>query len=185
MKNNFISPFENDIFALTWKAFKNLYPDKDCKCYYEPNIRDDADGTKVYGLTDFNEETGEVTVFCNPILPICDMAEILAHELAHVAVGLEHNHDEVWEKAFDDIFNEYNRIGEEFFETHSAVEVTDGKAYVKDNEQNISDPKLETVKQFIIHPMCDNIDCELCKNNNGYCKAQKQAEKILTYLSEN
>lgn len=35
----------------------------------------------------------------------------LAHELAHVAVGVEHDHDEVWQEAFDKIFEEYNRIG--------------------------------------------------------------------------
>lgn len=128
------TPIVNDIFALIWKAFKNLYPDKTCKVYYEPNIRDDEDGNEVYGLTDWNEETGEISVFLNPILPICDMAEIFAHELAHVAVGFENDHNKVWEKAFDDIFNEYNRIGDEMFDTHTPVETTSGKAYVKENE---------------------------------------------------
>ena len=41
--------------------------------------------------------------------------ETLAHELAHVAVGVEHEHDAVWEEAFDKIFAEYNRLGEEMF----------------------------------------------------------------------
>lgn len=38
-----------------------------------------------------------------------------AHELAHVAVGVEHDHDEVWQEAFDKIFEEYNRIGSQMF----------------------------------------------------------------------
>lgn len=29
------TPFENDTFSLVWQAFKNLYPDKDCKCYWD------------------------------------------------------------------------------------------------------------------------------------------------------
>lgn len=140
------TPFENDIFALTWQAFKNLYPDNDCKCYYDPNIRDEDDGTKVYGLTDFDEETGEVTVFCNPILPICDMAEIFAHELAHVAVGVEHDHDEVWAKAFDDIFNEYNRIGEQMFPDRTMVEVISGKAYVPQNKEDAVNAKVDEIR---------------------------------------
>ena len=124
-----ITPFENDTFAIVWQAFKNLYPDKECKCFWEPRIRDNENGNECYGLTDFDEETGEVTVFVKPSLTVIDATEILAHELAHVAVGLEHNHDEEWEKAFDDIFNEYNRIGDELFSGHTSIEVTDGKAY--------------------------------------------------------
>lgn len=111
-----ISPFINDAFSMVWLAFKNLYPDKDCKCFWEPNIRDDEDGNECYGLTDFDEETGEVFVFVKPSLKMVDAIEILAHELAHVAVGVEHDHDEEWEKAFEGIFNEYNRIGDELFE---------------------------------------------------------------------
>jgi hypothetical protein len=32
-----------------------------------------------------------------------------------VAVGIEHDHDEVWQEAFDKIFEEYNRIGNQMF----------------------------------------------------------------------
>lgn len=41
------------------------------------------------------------------------MMETLAHELAHVIVGPNHDHDEKWEEVFDNIFNEYNRYGKE------------------------------------------------------------------------
>lgn len=109
------TPFKNDIFGLIWEAFKNLYPDKDCECYFETQIRDNADGEKAYGLTDFDEETGGITLFVDAALPLQDAAEIFAHELAHVAVGIEHDHDEEWENAFEAIFVEYNRVGEEIF----------------------------------------------------------------------
>ena len=46
--------------------------------------------------------------------------ETFAHELAHVAVGVEHEHDSVWEEAFDKIFAEYNRIGEELYGSKEA-----------------------------------------------------------------
>ncbi len=106
------TPFKNDIFSMIWKAFKNLYPDKDCLCFWDPMIRDSEDGAPVYGLTDFGDD-GQITVFVKSSLTIENAAEIFAHELAHVAVGVGHDHDDVWEKAFDDIFCEYNRIGEE------------------------------------------------------------------------
>ena len=72
------TPFKNDIFALIWKAFKNLYPDKDCECYWQPNIRDEEDGTPVYGLTDFGGG-GTIAIFVTPSLSVADAAEIFAH----------------------------------------------------------------------------------------------------------
>ena len=31
MKDRLIAPFQNDMFAMVWGAFKKLYPDKDCE----------------------------------------------------------------------------------------------------------------------------------------------------------
>ena len=73
-----------------------------------------CDGKPVYGLTDFADD-GSVAVFVKPSLEVADAVEILAHELAHVAVGIEHDHDEVWQEAFNKIFEEYNRIGNQMF----------------------------------------------------------------------
>ena len=64
-----ITPFENDIFALIWQAFKNLYPDKECKCFWEPQIREDENGNEVFGLTDFDDD-GSVVVFVRPDLEV-------------------------------------------------------------------------------------------------------------------
>ena len=114
LKDRLIAPFQNDMFAMVWSAFKKLYPDKDCEIYWEPQIRDEEDGKPVYGLTDFADD-GSVAVFVKPSLEVADAVEILAHELAHVAVGVEHGHDEAWQGAFDKIFEEYNRIGSQMF----------------------------------------------------------------------
>ena len=108
------TPFKNDMFALIWMAFKNLYPEKECECFWEPAIREDENGNEVFGLTDFGDD-GTVVVFVRPDLEVAVAGEILAHELAHVAVGVEHEHDAVWEEAFAAIFAEYNRIGDEMF----------------------------------------------------------------------
>ena len=125
------SPFKNDVFAIILKAFKNLYPDKEFECFWEPYIRSEEDGTPAYGLTDFADD-GTITVYVTPTITVAQAAEVLGHELAHVAVGFEHGHDEIWEKAFGDIHEEYNRIGEEMFPSAQAVEVTDGKAFRRD-----------------------------------------------------
>lgn len=103
------TPFQNDVFAIVWIAFKNLYPDKNCVCYWETEIRESEDGRKPYGLTDFGDD-GIVTVFVSADLGVRDAAEILAHELAHVAVGVDVDHGQEWEDAFCAIHEEYNRI---------------------------------------------------------------------------
>lgn len=109
-----MSPFKNDPFALVWQAFDNLYPGKKFEAYWDSRIRDQEDGTPVFGLTSF-EDDGTIFVFVKPNLEVNQAIEIFAHELAHVAVGVEHDHDEAWETAFEAIFQEYNRIGDELF----------------------------------------------------------------------
>lgn len=108
------TPFENDPFAMVHQAFQNLYPGKECRAFWEPDIRPQEDGDEVYGLTDFGDD-GTIMVFVTPNMKVTDAVEILAHELAHVAVGADHDHDEVWGSAFDAIFQEYNRIGDEMY----------------------------------------------------------------------
>lgn len=114
LKDRLTTAFQNDMFAMVWGAFKRLYPDKNCEIYWEPQIRDAEDGKPAYGMTDFADD-GSVAVFVKPSLEVADAVEVLAHELAHVAVGVEHDHDEVWQEAFDKIFEEYNRIGSQMF----------------------------------------------------------------------
>lgn len=119
------TPFENDPFALVWMAFKNLYPGKECKVWYDKKEQDENSETVALGET-FFEDDGTTTVFIDYDLQVKDAVEIFAHELAHVAAGEEAAHGEAWENAFDSIFSEYNKIGYELFDKHDTLEVMDG-----------------------------------------------------------
>lgn len=132
MKN----PFLNDCFGMLWEAFCNLYPDKKDKvqCQWQPYLFDEVENEKCYGMTEYDDKEDFYYVSVTPEIKVLDATEILAHELAHCAVGVEHNHDEVWEKSFDDLFNEYNRIGEEKFDWHDKCECTDGKSHISEEE---------------------------------------------------
>ena len=107
------TPFENDPFSMVWIAFKNLYPDKECEVFWDQHQEDEH--KEEYGFTSFPTDgsTPQVLVFAEH--PVNIQTETFAHELAHVAVGPEHEHDEVWEAAFDAIFEEYNRLGDLMF----------------------------------------------------------------------
>ena len=107
--------FDNCPFGILDIAFKRLFPGIKYTAIFYPSMRDDESGEKVYGFTNFADD-GEITICIDTDLTINDAVEIFAHELAHVGVGEKHEHDEVWEQAFDDLFNEYNKIVEELFE---------------------------------------------------------------------
>lgn len=127
------NPFINDPFAMVWQAFQNLYPDKKCNCVFDV-LEKNEDGDTVYGETWFNDD-GSVEVVVDCTLKLSDAIEIFAHELAHVAVGADEAHDEKWQEAFDKIFIEYNRIGNEMFDRHTPVEdAINGKACYKEKE---------------------------------------------------
>lgn len=106
-------PFINDPFAVAYTAFKNLWPDKDCEIEWEKDLKDE-NGETVYGVTVFGDDGG-IYVAVSANLTVGDAIEVLAHELAHVAVyPVCDDHGKEWERAFDDIWREYIRInGEE------------------------------------------------------------------------
>lgn len=105
------TPFDNDMFSLIYQAFKGLYPEQErsCVCYWTVEPLKDNNGNEAYGCTTFSDD-GVVYVEVSAKLQVINAIEILAHELAHVAVGSEANHGEEWEHAFDAILTEYNRI---------------------------------------------------------------------------
>ncbi|SJP48374.1 hypothetical protein [Clostridioides difficile] len=86
----------------------NLYGDIDCEICFDYGLI--AEGN--YGVTTFCDDgTKVITLAIETTLDV--LCETLAHELAHVIVGIEHDHDEVWEKCFDSIHKEYNRYCKE------------------------------------------------------------------------
>lgn len=107
----FISPFANDPFALVCQAYKNLY-DKPFLAFFDQHDYDEHE--EEYGYTHFVDgEVPQIIIFAEHSVNIC--VETFAHELAHVAVGVEHGHDKVWSAAFDKILAGYNRLGKELF----------------------------------------------------------------------
>ncbi len=127
------TPFVNDMFALVWMAFKNLYPEKECMCEWVPKLDKDEDGEQLLGVTTFCDD-GDVFVEIAATITVADAVETFAHELAHVAAGDSAGHGKAWEEAYDKIFDEYNRIGYEMYDKHDKIDVVDGKAYVRENE---------------------------------------------------
>lgn len=107
--------FQNSPFEMLDKAFKNLYPDKSYIAYIDVDMKDE-DGEKVYGCTQFQDNNTPI-IFIDASLSIQNAIEIFAHELAHIAVGIDEEHSQKWEDAFELIFKEYSHIGEDLCKT--------------------------------------------------------------------
>ena len=98
------TPFEDVITAAT-----NISEELKSK---DITISFDEDMIESYG--ECNEyEDGSIEIVLNAYTPVRHLVETLGHELAHAMVGNKHEHNEVWEKAFDDIFEEYMRYTKE------------------------------------------------------------------------
>ncbi len=105
--------FKNSPFEILDKAFKSLYPDKEYIAFMGEHLEDE-EGKPVFGYTEYLDgEKPVITIDAG--LTIKDATEIFAHELAHVAAGMEAEHGEKWEREFDRIHKKYTEIGEEMF----------------------------------------------------------------------
>lgn len=107
--------FQNDPYVVVYRAFRELYPnvgDIDIAYDYEV-ITTDGTNEKLKGVTIFPDDGSIPQIRIDCTLPVDAIAEILAHELAHVALGKpdhndkERDHDERWEEAFDAIYNRF------------------------------------------------------------------------------
>lgn len=57
-----------------------------------------------YGVTIMPEDEFEIPlIVIRGSLSVIDSLEIMAHEFAHVCVGIEHDHNEVFQAKFDEI----------------------------------------------------------------------------------
>lgn len=103
--------FANDPFARVTKYFHLLYPDKKYHCFWTENNIEAEDGETAYGMTAFpcegSDESAVPEILISAELPVKHAVEVFAHELAHVAVGVEEGHGEAWERAFERIHNAY------------------------------------------------------------------------------
>jgi len=100
------------------QATVNLYGDVDAIIQYHPELKRSWKpslrfGRRVCGETYFPDDEATPVISLNPDIPLKHIIEILAHELAHVVVGYDRDHDSDWKYAFDRIHDEYLKISEE------------------------------------------------------------------------
>jgi hypothetical protein len=90
----------------------NLFPEivnKNIYIQFDSRLGSKETENVPYGETFIDDGTKDIIVSISGNLPIIENIEILAHELSHVIVGIENEHNEEWENVFNKIFVEYSR----------------------------------------------------------------------------
>lgn len=102
------TPFLNDPFVVVAEAYSRLW-NKPYLAVWSQHSPEDNDS---YGLTQSADGcTPVITIFAEHT--INEQIETFAHELAHVAVGVDHGHDAVFKKALKQLKAMYNIVYDE------------------------------------------------------------------------
>lgn len=91
----------NDPIYILVKIFENTHPDKKAQIDF---VSDMKKNTNAYGETCWADD-GNVYIQIDIETPMNGLIEVLAHELAHLAVGADAEHNKEWE-------NEFRKLGE-------------------------------------------------------------------------
>lgn len=67
----------------------------------------DEDGNQCYGVTIWPNDNGSILIHVSSEINLSFMAEILAHEFAHVLCGISQDHNKIWEDMFNYIRDEF------------------------------------------------------------------------------
>lgn len=105
----------NDPFSLVLRAAENLYPGTEADIQFNPNMKYHKFLFFRFGkcgCTTFPDDGGIPLIDISTHIPFTAMAEILAHELAHVVTGSGQGHNQAWRDAFSAIHHEYNKLVE-------------------------------------------------------------------------
>lgn len=153
------SPFVNDPAAIVAGIFSGLYPDVKYRAQLVLELADEG-GKAVYAETFFPDDGSDPIISIAANSPIGAMAEIFAHELAHIVAGYESGHGERWEAVMDQIHDEYEKAAvemaaEEEPETFTIAphQVGDGGILAMPLKANIPNPKHDDWK-LITCPVC-------------------------------
>lgn len=103
----------NNPIDMLLEVMDEHYPQVKADIYFGEQ---ETDGIDRLGVTIFPDDGGRPVIEVNPHIPLAHVAEIIAHELAHVIAGIEAGHGEKWEAEFENIstlfFGEFQKRAE-------------------------------------------------------------------------
>ena len=101
----------NNPFQLLIEVITELYGDIKADVQFAPIDENE----ECVGHTQFPEDGSIPLITISTLIPFYATVEIFAHEIAHVIVGIESEHNEKWEKIFNEIHQTYMKKTEQNF----------------------------------------------------------------------
>jgi len=95
----------NNPFELVLQVYKDLYGNTEIDIAFDIDVKKRYLFFGMWGYTNFDGKIPKVRISAH--LPVYHAVEILAHELAHVRVGFEEDHNDKWEDCFSEIHAEF------------------------------------------------------------------------------
>lgn len=103
-------PFTNDLHAIAYQAFRNLYPNKHLDLVQWCNQIEGGFDGEVQIL-----EGGFTIINISPDITMSDSLNVFLGQLTTVAAGTDDQTTEVWHKTAQTIADEFDRIFQENF----------------------------------------------------------------------
>ena len=86
--------------------FEERHPKNNVTIQYVQGMKEKADA---WGETFFPNDGGAPVVSIDVEIPVIGAIDVMAHELAHVAMGPNGEHGEAWEKEYSEINNVFHK----------------------------------------------------------------------------
>lgn len=96
------------------KIANEMYPDADASVEFIEFTRQDTDDAYGYALFPHDGSTPTIAVSASKNT-IADCLDVISREVAHIVAGKDHQHDEVFQSHYDQIYRTYQAYAEAAF----------------------------------------------------------------------
>lgn len=105
-------PFENDLFAIMYDTFSKMHPHH--PDFYTQWALSDEFADDDNGYCEWRDD-GTIVISISMGNTVEEALEVFAHELSHVAVGYDHDHDDDFNSEYENLMDAFTaRLAQEF-----------------------------------------------------------------------
>jgi hypothetical protein len=101
---------KQNLFQRVVDIFNEMHPGINGEIQWVQGMKSDADA---WGETFFPDDGSTPVISIDAEIPVSAAIEIIAHELSHLAAGVDAGHSEAWEKEFEEIFQRWDKMSKE------------------------------------------------------------------------
>lgn len=98
---------KQNLFQRVVDIFNDMHQGKDAEIQWVEGMKDECGA---WGETLFPDDGSMPIISIDVEIPVSAAIEIIAHELSHIAAGIDADHGPEWEKEFEKIFQRWDEM---------------------------------------------------------------------------